>query len=84
MTKKTSTPTNPPRMPGVFAWKNTTASTATARNPSMSGRNPSRGIALYVRSACRFVNPPLAATVMGGIFLDVAGYVTATHRVRAS
>jgi len=39
MTKKTSTPTKPPSRPGIPAWNSTTASTATARRPSMSGRN---------------------------------------------
>jgi len=38
-TKKTSTPMNPPPTPGTPAWNATTASTATARRPSMSGRN---------------------------------------------
>ena len=37
ITKKTSTPTNPPENPGTFEWKRTTRSTATARNPSTSG-----------------------------------------------
>src|SRR5689334_15019894 len=43
MTKKTSTPTKPPGTPGTAAWNSTTARTATARSPSMSGRNPGRG-----------------------------------------
>lgn len=40
MTKKTSTPTNPPLKTGTFgkAWKTNTAKTASARKPSMSGR----------------------------------------------
>src|SRR4051812_40884357 len=42
MTKKTSTPTKPPDIPGTAAWNRTTARTATARSPSMSGRNPRR------------------------------------------
>ena len=42
MTKKTSTPTNPPLKTGTFgnAWKTKTANTANARRPSMSGRQP--------------------------------------------
>ena len=39
MTKKTSTPTKPPVIPGTLAWYRTTSSTATARSPSTSGRN---------------------------------------------
>ncbi len=39
ITKKTSTPTNPPLRPGTPAWKRTTSSTAMARRPSTSGRN---------------------------------------------
>ncbi|CAM5739042.1 hypothetical protein SMICM304S_10892 [Streptomyces microflavus] len=42
MTKKTSTPMNPPARPGISAWKARTARTATARSPSMSGRNADR------------------------------------------
>ncbi len=38
MTKKTSTPTKPPRTAWMPAWKATTGSTATARRPSISGR----------------------------------------------
>ena len=38
-TKNTSTPMNPPPTPGRPAWNRTTARTATARRPSMSGRN---------------------------------------------
>ena len=38
MTKKTSTPTNPPENPGTPAWKKITANTAIARRPSMSAR----------------------------------------------
>ena len=36
MTKKTSTPTNPPENPGTPAWKKITANTAIALSPSMS------------------------------------------------
>src|SRR5688572_18829913 len=38
MTKNTSTPTKPPRHALGYAWNATTARTATARRPSMSGR----------------------------------------------
>src|SRR5690349_21645795 len=43
MTKKISTPTHPPRRNGTPAWEPTTASTATARSPSMSARYASVG-----------------------------------------
>ena len=58
ITKNTSTPTKPPPIPGSWAWNSTTANTATARRPSMSGRNresrrspgrPSAGMTLSVR-----------------------------------
>ena len=39
MTKKTSTPTNPPIRWVTPAWNSTTRRMATARSPSMSGRN---------------------------------------------
>src|SRR5262249_44670453 len=38
MTKKTSTPTNPPENWLMLRWNRTTGSTATARSPSMSCR----------------------------------------------
>ena len=38
ITKKTSTPTYPPVVPGTPKWKSRTAMTATARSPSMSRR----------------------------------------------
>jgi hypothetical protein len=38
ITKNTSTPTNPPGKSPGKAWNMTTARTATARRPSMSGR----------------------------------------------
>ena len=38
ITKKMSTPTNPPSTQVGNAWKATTETTATARRPSMSGR----------------------------------------------
>ncbi len=38
-TKNTSTPTNPPENREILAWNKMTAMTATARRPSMSGRN---------------------------------------------
>ena len=38
MTKKTSTPAKPPENPATPAWLNRTASTASARSPSMSRR----------------------------------------------
>ena len=38
ITKKTSTPTNPPVTRGTLAWYKTTSRTATARRPSTSGR----------------------------------------------
>jgi hypothetical protein len=50
MTKKTSTPTNPPATPGTPAWNRTTASTATARRPSMSGRKPHLAAVLCITS----------------------------------
>jgi len=37
ITKKTSTPTKPPEKPGTPKWYNTTAATAQARKPLMSG-----------------------------------------------
>ena len=42
ITKKTSTPTKPPRAAPTPAWKVTTSPTATARSPSMSARNRPR------------------------------------------
>ena len=38
ITKNTSTPTKPPPNPGTPKWNNNTATTATARSPSMSLR----------------------------------------------
>ena len=45
MTKKMSTPANPPRIPGRPTWYQSTASTATARRPSTWGRNARSGAA---------------------------------------
>src|ERR1700687_1991287 len=85
MTKKTSTPTNPPPTPGTPTWNRTTASTATARRPSMSGRNPFPG-GTTRRTPAKLArrDPPArsrlfrrrsdAATVTGGILSrDPAG-----------
>ena len=47
ITKKTSTPTNPPGTTPIPAWYATTSRIATARRPSTSGRNdrpPSRAV----------------------------------------
>ena len=48
--KKTSTPTKPPRNPGVATWKATINRMATPRNPSLSERNMSFGFTLSARS----------------------------------
>jgi hypothetical protein len=48
--KKTSTPTKPPRNPGVATWKAPINRTATPRNPSISERNMSFGFTLSARS----------------------------------
>ena len=40
ITKKTSTPMNPPANPGTSAWASKTSTTATARMPWMSQRYP--------------------------------------------
>ena len=41
MTLNTSTPMKPPPKPGTWTWNSSTAITAIARMPSMSGRNSS-------------------------------------------
>src|SRR5262245_8854272 len=46
MTKKTSTPMNPPCEAGMPTWKATTSKMATARSPSTSGRKLDSGIGL--------------------------------------
>ena len=68
MTKNTSKPTNPPLTPGISAWNRTTATTATARKPSMSGRN----------SLCNL--SALPATPAAG--LTLSAWTKATYSVR--
>src|ERR1041384_903297 len=55
MTKKISTPTKPPANTPGNAWKPTTASTATARRPSMSARYLGRIRPLFYRHRLREV-----------------------------
>src|SRR4051812_4900 len=70
ITKKTSTPTNPPGAATGKAWKFTTSNTATARRPSTSGRYWEEGrdngvltrIAVDDRHDCR---PPCRHSLAG-------------------
>jgi hypothetical protein len=53
ITKKTSTPTKPPGIQRKPRWNSTTATTATARRPSISARYPAPGAVIVDPAASR-------------------------------
>lgn len=53
MTKKISTPINPPGIRDGKAWKPTTESTATAQRPSISERNFGCACEYIISSGCQ-------------------------------
>jgi hypothetical protein len=55
-TKAISTPANPPTKPVISKWKETTASTSSARSPVMSGRSARQSDCIQCRKSAAFIH----------------------------
>ena len=83
ITKKTSTPTNPPLRPGTPAWKRTTRSTAIDRRPSTSGRNLRSAGGLPDSSSRSTGRPSMPEAPEGRVSRTSARYLLMAPRVEA-